>query len=245
MLFALICATAVLRTIAEALALPDAEFAADRPVEIEGLVTAVLRTDSHLIDDGTGRFIFEMADQSKPVRTGDVIRARGHTNLVLDDGMRQKSLIFDDYAITGRKPLPETPTVESYEQGKALQGQVLVVAPGTGETIDVDGDFIRKRDELFDEVSSRRQLEQMWFEFCGGRGEKSKGGRPKEEKTEFVMKPKEENSADIWAGIKADFEGPAAQKAVKYLNAEATTAVLDSLRRLVAKFEEHLAKISK
>lgn len=127
----------------------------------------------------------------------------------------------------------------------ALQGQVLVVAPGTGETIDVDGDFIRKRDELFDEVSSRRQLEQMWFEFCGGRGEKSKGGRPKAEKTEFVMKPKEENSADIWAGIKADFEGPAAQKAVKYLNAEATTAVLDSLRRLVAKFEEHLAKISK
>ena len=127
----------------------------------------------------------------------------------------------------------------------ALQGQVLVVAPGTGETIDVDGDFIRKRDELFDEVSSRRQLEQMWFEFCGGRGVKSKCGRPKAEKTEFVMKPKEENSADIWAGIKADFEGPAAQKAVKYLNAEATTAVLDSLRRLVAKFEEHLAKISK
>ena len=59
------------------------------------------------------------------------------------------------------------------------------------------------------------------------------------------MKPKAEYAADIWAGIKADFEGPAAQKAVKYLNAEAATAVLDSLRRLVAKFEEHLAKISK
>lgn len=121
MLFALICATAVLRTIAEALALPDAEFAADRPVEIEGLVTAVLRTDSHLIDDGTGRFIFEMADQSKPVRTGDVIRAKGRTNLVLDDGMRQKSLVFDDYAITGRKPPPETPrmSVGDIANGKA------------------------------------------------------------------------------------------------------------------------------
>ena len=126
----------------------------------------------------------------------------------------------------------------------ALQGQELVREPGTGDTIDVDGDFIRKRDELFDEVSSRRQLEQMWFEFCG-KSAKAKGGRPKAEKTEFVMKPKEDNAADIWAGIKADFEGPAAQKAVKYLNAEAATAVLDSLRRLVAKFEEHLAKISK
>ena len=127
----------------------------------------------------------------------------------------------------------------------ALQGREIVQEPGTGETIDVDCRILEARDRLFNEVDSRRKLEQMWFKFCGGSGEKSKGGRPKAEKTEFVMKPKEENAADIWAGIKADFEGPAAQKAVKYLNAEAATAVLDSLRRLVVKFEEHLAKISK
>ena len=125
-----------------------------------------------------------------------------------------------------------------------LQDKTEVIPPGEEEPIEVESKFIEKRDELFSEVKSRRDLEQTYFKFMASAG-KSKGGRPKAEKTEFVMKPKEENSADIWAGIKADFEGPAAQKAVKYLNAEATTAVLDSLRRLVAKFEEHLAKISK
>lgn len=99
-----------------------------------------------------------------------------------------------------------------------------------------------QRDALMAAPTVRKFVQQM-FDF-EGRGNGA-GGRPKAEKTEFVMKPKEENAADIWAGIKADFDGPAAQKAVKYLNAEATTAVLDSLRRLVAKFEEHLAKISK
>ena len=60
----------------------------------------------------------------------------------------------------------------------ALQDKTLVQEPGTGDTIDVDGDFIRKRDELFAEVKSRRELEQTYFDFMARDG-KRRPGRPK------------------------------------------------------------------
>lgn len=59
-----------------------------------------------------------------------------------------------------------------------LQDKTLVQEPGTGDTIDVDGDFIRKRDELFAEVKSRRELEQTYFAFMASEG-KRRPGRPK------------------------------------------------------------------
>ena len=127
------------------------------------------------------------------------------------------------------------------EDGFEVGKMIALMAKNPKKVVGKDAKILKSAEKAVNGMTMRQML--LW----GGdeAAPKNKGGRPKAEKTEFVMKPKEENSADIWAGIKADFEGPAAQKAVKYLNAEATTAVLDSLRRLVAKFEEHLAKISK
>ena len=59
-----------------------------------------------------------------------------------------------------------------------LQDKTVVQEPGTGETIDVESKFIEKRDELFTEVKSRRELEQTYFKFMASEG-KGKPGRPK------------------------------------------------------------------
>lgn len=56
-----------------------------------------------------------------------------------------------------------------------LQGQDKVIEPTSKMVVDVDATFIEKRDALFDQVESRRQLEQMWFEF---NGTVKKAGRP-------------------------------------------------------------------
>lgn len=58
----------------------------------------------------------------------------------------------------------------------ALQDAESVSDPD-GQTIDVDAEIIGRRDALFEEAQSRRQLEQMWFSFSA---EASKGhaGRP-------------------------------------------------------------------
>lgn len=59
-----------------------------------------------------------------------------------------------------------------------LQDKTVVQEPGTGEIIDVESKFIEKRDELFNEVKSRRELEQTYFKFMASEG-KGKPGRPK------------------------------------------------------------------
>jgi len=56
-----------------------------------------------------------------------------------------------------------------------LQGRDEVIEPGTQDVVDVEESFIEKRNALFEEVDSRRKLEQMWFEFLGA---PRKPGRP-------------------------------------------------------------------
>ena len=57
-----------------------------------------------------------------------------------------------------------------------LQDNTEVVPPGEDAPIEVDSKFIEKRDELFNEVKSRRDLEQTYFKFMASEG---KAGRPK------------------------------------------------------------------
>lgn len=59
-----------------------------------------------------------------------------------------------------------------------LQDKTEVVPPGEDAPIEVDSKFIEKRDELFNEVKSRRELEQTYFKFMASEG-KGKAGRPK------------------------------------------------------------------
>ena len=57
-----------------------------------------------------------------------------------------------------------------------LQDKTEVVPPGENEAIEVESKFIEKRDELFNEVKSRRELEQTYFKFMASEG-KGKPGR--------------------------------------------------------------------
>ena len=59
-----------------------------------------------------------------------------------------------------------------------LQDKTEVIPPGEDAPIEVDSKFIEKRDELFNEVKSRRDLEQTYFKFMASEG-KGKAGRPK------------------------------------------------------------------
>lgn len=59
-----------------------------------------------------------------------------------------------------------------------LQDKTEVIPPGEDAPIDVDAKFIEKRDELFSEVKSRRELEQTYFDFMAREG-KGRAGRPK------------------------------------------------------------------
>ena len=57
-----------------------------------------------------------------------------------------------------------------------LQDKTEVVPPGEAEAIEVESKFIEKRDELFNEVKSRRELEQTYFKFMASEG-RGKPGR--------------------------------------------------------------------
>ena len=59
-----------------------------------------------------------------------------------------------------------------------LQDKTEVIPPGEDAPIEVESKFIEKRDELFNEVKSRRELEQAHFKFMASEG-KGKPGRPK------------------------------------------------------------------
>ena len=64
-----------------------------------------------------------------------------------------------------------------------LQDKTEIVPPGEEEAIDVETKFIEKRDNLFNEVKSRRELEQTYFKFMaaegrGKPGRKSRDGAP-------------------------------------------------------------------
>ena len=55
----------------------------------------------------------------------------------------------------------------------ALLGEYAVEDP-SGEVVAVDCTVRRKADEFFKKADSRRKLEQMWFEFTNGEGERPK-----------------------------------------------------------------------
>lgn len=59
-----------------------------------------------------------------------------------------------------------------------LQDKTEVIPPGEDAPIEVESKFIEKRDKLFNEVKSRRELEQTYFKFMASEG-KGKPGRPK------------------------------------------------------------------
>ena len=129
-----------------------------------------------------------------------------------------------------------------------LQDKTVVQEPGTGETIDVESKFIEKRDELFNEVKSRRELEQTYFKFMASEGRRGPG-RPKGSKADLSRKP---DSTDVvtaaravWSQVivPADRCAVALKGAAKLLtleDVENAKAVLSALMEMLAEREEEL-----
>lgn len=86
----------------------------------------------------------------------------------------------------------------------ALQDKTEVIPPGEDAPVDVDAKFIEKRDELFAEVKSRRELEQTYFDFMAREGKRRPGrpkgsGKPAPESYAAVHKTAAENAAKAYA----------------------------------------------
>lgn len=124
----------------------------------------------------------------------------------------------------------------------ALQGNTKVVPPGEDVSIDVESKFIKKRDELFDEVDSRRKLEQMWFEFCGGKGEKSKGGRPKAENTQIPKRARTEEAKSIWNMLLQQVTKTSVKDAIPLLPEKESQIAYDTVRDIADLLKKHLAE---
>lgn len=129
-----------------------------------------------------------------------------------------------------------------------LQDKTVVQEPGTGETIDVESKFIEKRDELFNEVKSRRELEQTYFKFMASEGRRGPG-RPKGTKADLSRKPDstdvEASARAVWSQVivPADRSAVALKSAAKLLtleDVENAKTVLASLMEMLKEREEEL-----
>lgn len=129
-----------------------------------------------------------------------------------------------------------------------LQDKTEVVPPGENEPIEVDSKFLEKRDELFNEVKSRRDLEQTYFKFMASEGRRGPG-RPKGTKADLSRKV---DSTDVVAAaravwsqviVPADRCAVALKGAAKLLtleDVENAQAVLAALMEMLAERENEL-----
>ena len=129
-----------------------------------------------------------------------------------------------------------------------LQDKTEVIPPGEDAPIEVESKFIEKRDELFSEVKSRRELEQTYFKFMASEGRRGPG-RPKGSKADLSRKV---DSTDVVAAaravwsqviVPADRCAVALKGAAKLLtmeDVENAQAVLASLMEMLAERQVEL-----
>ena len=124
-----------------------------------------------------------------------------------------------------------------------LQDKTEVVPPGEDAPIEVDSKFIEKRDELFNEVKSRRDLEQTYFKFMASEG-KGKAGRPKGSGAAADGPVRKLSRADEAKAIWNRFLQEAAKRSVKdalpLLGEAETKVAYDALGDLRALLRRHL-----
>ena len=119
-----------------------------------------------------------------------------------------------------------------------------------GEVIEVEADYVAKRDKIFEDVKSRRQLEQTYFKFMASEGNGgARRGRPAGTKADLSKKPDATDALAAaraaWSKIivPADREAVALQAAAKLLNAEDVEnakIVLDNLIEMLKERAEEL-----
>lgn len=117
-----------------------------------------------------------------------------------------------------------------------------------GEVIEIEAEYVAKRDKLFEDVKSRRQLEQTYFKFMASEGRRGPG-RPKGTKADLSRKPDskdvEASARAVWSQVivPADRSAVALKSAAKLLtleDVENAKAVLASLMEMLKEREEEL-----
>jgi hypothetical protein len=119
----------------------------------------------------------------------------------------------------------------------ALLDQTEVTAPNA-ETVTVDAEVLERRDELFADATSRRKLEQMYFEFAYGKG--GKAGRPKAEAVALPKLKASDEAAAVWAGVMRVLDKSAVMDAVPLLDEKATRVCKERLGDLYEALKRHL-----
>ena len=82
----------------------------------------------------------------------------------------------------------------------ALLGETEVVTPA-GETVEVAAEILERRDAIFEDATSRRKLEQMYFNFMGR--EEGRGKREEGRENPLPKISKQEAAKRIWAQVMA------------------------------------------
>lgn len=93
----------------------------------------------------------------------------------------------------------------------ALLGESVVTQP-SGEVVEVDAEIVERRDAIFEDATSRRKLEQMYFDFM------KKSGRAGTQPTQPLPKiSRTEAARRIWAGLMAQLDKRTALDAIALL----------------------------
>jgi len=111
------------------------------------------------------------------------------------------------------------------------------------EVIDVPAEIVEKRDALFEEVDSRRKLEQAYFEFMAadsGGETRGKVGRPKAEAVPVPKLKASDEAAAIWTGVMRVLDKSAVMDAVPLLDEKATRVCKERLGDLYEALKKHL-----
>lgn len=119
----------------------------------------------------------------------------------------------------------------------ALLDQTEVTTPNA-ETVTVDAEVLERRDELFADATSRRKLEQMYFEFAYGKG--GKVGRPKAEAAPLPKLKASDEAAAIWSGVMRVLDKSAVMDALPFLDEKATRVCKERLGNLYEALKRHL-----
>ena len=119
----------------------------------------------------------------------------------------------------------------------ALLGEHAVEDP-SGEVIDVQAEVIEKCDAFFEKADSRRKLEQMWFEFTNGEGE-----RPQKKKAgvgQLVTPSLKEAAKSTWNLFMQKATHHSLKDTIPLLGEKETQVCHDGLMDLLSLLKKHL-----
>ena len=121
----------------------------------------------------------------------------------------------------------------------ALLGNETVVQPD-GEVVDVDGEVVEKCDTLFEDVTSRRKLEQTWFAFMGREATAKKPAA----KSALPMRSAQENAKTIWTRALPTLSSKTLSAAIALLPAKETEVCWGVVKDLYDALKAHRAELN-